>query len=143
MIRREKGFTLIEIMLVVIMIGIIAALVIPKFTGMSQEARMNRVEADIQSIKTALGMFELRHGRYPMREDGGLAALVERPPTVPEERWKQCLEEIPKDPWDSDYIYLTEDERIDDKKNYNLYSRGPNKTDDGWSGDDLPERVER
>jgi general secretion pathway protein G len=136
--RRKKGFTLVEIMLVVIIIGVLAAIVIPRFAGIGEEARQKRVDADVQAIKTALGMFELRYGHYPTEEEGGLKALVMRPPTITEDKWKKCMDKIPKDPWGEEYIYLMGDNRIDKDLDFNIYSKGPNRLDDRWEADDLP-----
>jgi general secretion pathway protein G len=136
--KRKKAFTLVEIMLVVIIIGVLAAIVIPRFAGIGEEARQKRVDADVQAIKTALGIFELRYGHYPTEDEGGLKALVIRPPNIPEEKWKKSLETIPKDPWGEEYIYLVGDSRINKDFDFNIYSKGPNRLDDRWEDDDLP-----
>lgn len=140
--KNQRGFTLVEIMLVVIIIGVLAAMVIPKFAGMGEEARLKRIDADIQAIKTALGIFELRYGHYATEEEGGLRALVIRPSTISEDKWKQCLEKIPKDPWGEEYIYLVGENRINKDIEFNIYSKGPNKMDDRWQEDDYPKMEE-
>ena len=137
--KTTRAFTLIEIMLVVIIIGVLAAMVIPKFAGISHESRLKRVHADVQSIKTALGIFELRYGHYPNDEEGGLKALVFKPPTINNDDWKQTLDKIPLDPWGEQYIYLSGDNRINNNFDFNIYSKGPNKIDDRCQADDCPD----
>mgnify|MGYP003566017335 CR=1 FL=1 len=133
--RRQHGFTLMEIMLVVIIIGILAAAVIVNLEGMSTEARITQAQADIAAIKTQLGLFEMKFGHYPTDEEGGLLALVERPDSIPEEKWRKfnAKDEVPIDPWDQPYIY-----RIDSEtRKYVLYSMGPNSEDESGEGDDV------
>lgn len=136
-VTNSKGFTLMEIMLVVIIIGIVASVVVANLGGMSTEARITRSKADISQIKMQLGLFEQRFGHYPTEEDGGLIALLERPDTIPEEDWRRFGENDPIDPWGNTYIYLTESSRIDKDRYFNLYSMGPNEEDDGMSEDDI------
>lgn len=102
------GFTLIEIMVVVIILGILAALVMPKVMGRTDEARAVAAKQDIVSIKQALKLYKLDNYVYPTTEQG-LGALVERPTSSPQPpNWKQggYLEFIPKDPWGNNYQYL-------------------------------------
>ena len=104
------GFTLIELMVVIVILGILAGLIIPRIMGRPEEARQMKAKVQMESIETALRLYKLDNGDYPTTEQG-LQALVE-PPTVGElpRAWRQggYLEKgkMPKDPWENDYIYL-------------------------------------
>ena len=103
--RKQQGFTLLEIMLVVTIIALLLGAAIYKLGGNVEYARDIRVEADIQGINTQLGLYESMNGFYPTTEQG-LQALVTQPNTDPKPtRWYQLYKELPKDPWGSDYIY--------------------------------------
>jgi general secretion pathway protein G len=133
-----RGFTLMEIMLVVLIIGILATIVVGNMGGMSTEARITRALADISQIKLQLALFEQRYSHYPTEEEGGLMALIERPSTISEEEWKgRFLDTDPIDPWGNPYVYLVGSRRIDKTRAFNLYSMGPGKIDDGMTGDDV------
>ncbi len=99
-----KAFTLVEIMLVVIIIGVLAAMVVPKLAGRSEEARLSVAKADVElNISTALKMFELDNGVFPTTEEG-LAALVAVPGSA--RNWKgPYLDKAPLDPWGRAYQY--------------------------------------
>ena len=107
----EKGFTLIELMVVIVILGILAGLIVPRIMGRPDEARQAKARIQIESLETALKLYKLDNGSYPTTEQG-LQALVE-PPDVgePIERWREggYLEKgkIPRDPWSNDYIYLS------------------------------------
>lgn len=106
----SRGFTLIEIMVVVIIIGLLAALVVPRVMGRSDDARIIAAKADIASIMQALKLYRLDNGRYPTT-DQGLQALITKPTTEPQpSNWKQggYLERstVPTDPWGEPYKYL-------------------------------------
>jgi len=101
-----RGFTLIEIMVVVVILGILAALIVPRIVGRTDEARAVAARQDIASIMQALKLYRLDNGRYPTTEQG-LQALVARPQIQPEPKnWKQYLDKLPKDPWGNVYQYL-------------------------------------
>jgi general secretion pathway protein G len=105
--RGQRGFTLIEIMVVVVIIGILASLVAPRILGRTDEARVTAAKADIATIVQALKIYRLDNQRYPTTEQG-LQALVVKPETDPKPKnWKQYLEKLPKDPWGNDYQYLS------------------------------------
>jgi general secretion pathway protein G len=105
---RSRGFTLIEIMVVVVILAILAALIVPKIMGRPDEARIIAARQDISTIVQALRLYRLDNLRYPSTEQG-LAALVTRPSTTPPApNWKPggYLERLPKDPWGNPYQYL-------------------------------------
>jgi len=107
---RDRGFTLIEIMIVLVILGILVWQLAPRIMGKPEEARRVKAQMDISTLETALKLYKLDNGRYPSTEQG-LQALVE-PPTVGvlPRKWRKggYLEKgkIPKDPWGGDYVYL-------------------------------------
>lgn len=105
---RARGFTLIEVLVVVVILGILAGLIVPRIMDRPDQARVVAATNDINAITNALKLYRLDNGTYPSR-DQGLQALVKRPETgdVPR-NWKSSgyLERLPKDPWGSDYQYL-------------------------------------
>lgn len=109
--QRARGFTLIEIMVVVTILGILAALIVPRVVGRTDDARIAAAKQDIAQIVSALKLYRLDNSRYPTT-DQGLRALLERPTTEPvPSNWKQggYLERstLPKDPWGFEYQYLS------------------------------------
>ena len=105
-IPNQRGFTLIEIMVVVVILGILAALVVPRVIGRTDEARAVAAKQDIAAIMQALKLYRLDNGRYPGAEQG-LQALFAKPQTQPVPgNWKQYLDRVPKDPWGNIYQYL-------------------------------------
>lgn len=107
----NRGFTLIELMVVIIILGILAMYVGPKLMGKPGEAKQVKARMDIASLETALKMYKLDTGAYPGTEQG-LLALVEKPETgVVPKKWKKggYLEKgkVPKDPWGNEYVYLS------------------------------------
>jgi general secretion pathway protein G len=99
--RRQRGFTLIEIMVVIAILGILAALIVPKIMSRPDEARRVAAKQDIGTVMQALKLYRLDNGRYPTQEQG-LRALVEKPSTDPvPNNWKDggYLERLPNDPW--------------------------------------------
>jgi general secretion pathway protein G len=106
--RAKTGFTLIEIMVVVVIMGIMAALVVPKLMGRTDDARITAARQDIATIMQALKLYRLDNHRYPSTQQG-LAALVAKPQSGPPAAgWKEggYLERLPKDPWGNAYQYL-------------------------------------
>ncbi|HUQ29619.1 MAG TPA: type II secretion system major pseudopilin GspG [Usitatibacter sp.] len=105
---KARGFTLIEVLVVVVILGVLAAIVIPRIMDRPDDARRVAAKADIAAIVQALKLYRLDNGSYPTTEQG-LVALVQRPTTHPQPgNWKQggYLERVPKDPWQGDYQYL-------------------------------------
>ena len=107
--RLQRGFTLIEIMVVVVIIGILGALVVPKLMGKPQEARITAAKVDISSLMQALKIYKLDNQRYPSTEQG-LKALIEKPTSGPSANgWKTggYVDKLPMDPWHNPYQYLS------------------------------------
>ena len=103
---RQRGFTLLEVMVVVVILGILAALVVPKIISRPDEARVMAAKQDIASLMQALKLYRLDNQRYPSTEQG-LAALVTRPTSGPAaNNWKSYLDKMPLDPWGKPYQYL-------------------------------------
>jgi general secretion pathway protein G len=104
--RRPRGFTLVEIMVVVVILGILAVLIVPRVVGRTDEARTVAAKQDVAAIMQALKLYRLDNGRYPTTEQG-IAALVTKPQSEPAPRnWQKYLDRIPKDPWGNAYQYL-------------------------------------
>lgn len=106
--RIQQGFTLIEMMIVIVIMGILASLIVPKIMGRPDEARVIAAKQDIASVMQALKLYKLDNQRYPTTEQG-LQALVSKPssPPVPP-NWKSSayLDKLPVDPWGNPYQYL-------------------------------------
>ena len=104
--RPARGFTLVEIMVVVVIIGILAALIVPRVVGRTDDARAVAAKQDVSAIMQALKLYRLDNGRYPTTEQG-IQALVTKPSTQPVPgNWKQYLDKLPKDPWGNVYQFL-------------------------------------
>ena len=105
---RQRGFTLIEIMVVVVIMGILAALVVPKLMGRTDDARVMAARSDISTLMSALKLYKLDNQRYPTTEQG-LQALLTKPAAGPAANgWKSggYIDKMPKDPWGNPYQYL-------------------------------------
>ncbi|MGE0710179.1 MAG: type II secretion system major pseudopilin GspG [Planctomycetota bacterium] len=124
--RRHRGFTLIELLLVMIILAVLAALVVPKFAGKSEQARISAATTQIKSLfGTALDVYEADNGAYPSTAQG-LDALRAQPSSNPQPRnWKgpYLKGDIPKDPWGNDYVYRSPGTQNPD--GYDLLSPGP------------------
>ncbi len=104
--KQIRGFSLIEIMVVVVILGILASFVVPRIMSRPDEARVVKAKHDVLAVENALDLYRLDNGFYPTTEQG-LVALVEKPTTSPEPKnWKIYLKALPKDPWNRDYLYL-------------------------------------
>jgi len=120
---RQRGFTLIELMLVVIIIGVLAAMVVPKFTGRTEQAKIVRSRADINgNLGTAIDLFELDNGRYPKTENFPEALI--KPPADLKDTWRgpYLKKKVPKDPWGGTYKYERSDEYL---SGYKLWTVTP------------------
>ena len=105
----ERGFTLIEVMVVVVIMGILAALIVPKLIGRTDDARIIAAKQDIATVMQALKLYKLDNQHYPTTEQG-LQALVTKPTTGPAaDGWKSggYIDKLPKDPWGNPYQYLS------------------------------------
>lgn len=119
--QKAAGFTLIEVMVVVVILGILAALIVPKIMSRPEQARIVKVKQDIVAIQSALDLYKLDNSMYPTT-DQGLQALVTQPTTPPVPRdWKSdgYLQEVPVDPWGEAYQYLNDNEKL------RIFSFGP------------------
>jgi general secretion pathway protein G len=106
--RRQRGFTLIELMVVLVILGVLAAIIAPKIMDRPDEARIVAAKQDVASLVQALKLYRLDNIRYPSTEQG-LQALVTKPTIEPiPNNWKSggYLEKLPKDPWGNPYVYL-------------------------------------
>lgn len=123
--NRSAGFTLIEVMVVVVILGILAAIIFPKVMSRPEQARIVKVKQDISAIQSALDLYKLDNGFYPTT-DQGLQALVTKPTTPPVPRdWKSdgYLQDLPSDPWGETYQYLNDNEKL------RIFSYGPKGKD--------------
>jgi general secretion pathway protein G len=103
---REAGFTLIELMVVMVIIGVLAALIVPNVLERADEARATAAKTDVNNLMQALKLYKLDNQAYPTT-DQGLQALVNKPTTPPTpQNWKPYLDKLPNDPWGRPYQYL-------------------------------------
>ena len=100
---RQSGFTLVELMLVLVILGVLAGIVVPKFAGTGEKARKQAAQTQISAFATALDLFEVENGYYPKGKNG-LNDLVVKPRDA-SSSWHQYLESVPNDPWGRPYIY--------------------------------------
>lgn len=122
-VNKQSGFTLFEIMVVVVIIGILATLIIPKLTGRTDQARTAKAQNDIQTLETALDLYKLDNGFYPST-DQGLKALIEQPTSDPvPSNWRSggYIKRLNNDPWNHAYQYLNPG----DHGEIDIFSYGP------------------
>ncbi|MEK6726302.1 MAG: type II secretion system major pseudopilin GspG [Deltaproteobacteria bacterium] len=121
-VHGSRGFTLIEVMVVVVILGILAAIIVPRIMGRPEEAKRTKAAVDIKGVEQALNLYKLDNGMYPNTEQG-LEALVNKPETAPvPNKWKEggYLSKVPLDPWGRPYQYLSPGDHGD----FDLYSHG-------------------
>ncbi len=124
---RTRGFTLLEILIVILIIGLIAALVVPNLLGQHQKANVVATKVEIQRLEEILTFYHLDNQHYPSTEQG-LEALVTEPSGFPEPRnWgpDAYMKKVPVDPWGNEYIYTNDGSEIE------IYSRGADGEDGG------------
>jgi general secretion pathway protein G len=136
--RRADGFSLIELLLVLVIIATLAAIVVPKFTKRSEQARITAAGAEIANIEVALDAFEVDCGRYPSTEEG-LQAVLEEPANVKGWHGPYLKRGMPRDPWGNPYVYREPGRH--NTTGYDLYSLGPDGQEGG--GDDIDNWSER
>ncbi|WDP90407.1 MAG: type II secretion system major pseudopilin GspG [Desulfobacter sp.] len=107
----DKGFSFIELMVVVVILGILAGMIVPRYMGRTDDAKAVKAKVDIAAIETSLKMYRLDNGSYPSTEQG-LMALIEKPSTdPPAPNWNADgyldKKSLPKDPWGREYLYLS------------------------------------
>jgi general secretion pathway protein G len=127
--RRRRAFTLIELLLVLVILSVLAAIVVPKLAGRSEQARITAARTEIASLEMQLDMFEIDTGRFPTSQEG-LKALVDEPGNVQDWRGPYIKRGVPTDPWGNEYVYRYPGEH--NETGYDLYSFGP----DGQSGNE-------
>ncbi len=104
--RVQSGFTLIELMVVLLIIGVLAALIVPNVLDRADDARVTAAKTDVNNLMQALKLYKLDNQRYPTAEQG-LQALLTKPTTAPVPmNWKTYLDLLPNDPWGKPYVYL-------------------------------------
>ena len=134
-VRHSAGFTLIEIMVVVVIIGLLAAFIVPQVMGRVDEARITKARGDIEKLETALAMFRLDTSRYPVGQDG-ITSLVKKPEDPNVKNWRTGgylgRPLIPKDPWGNEYRYAYPGTHGTE---YDLYSLGPDGQEGGEDAD--------
>ncbi len=123
------GFTLIELLLVLVILTVLAAVVVPKFTNRSEQARVTAAKTDISNLEVALDAYEIDVGRVPSSEEG-LRALVEQPPSARSWKGPYVKRGVPSDPWGNQYIYRYPGQH--NPNGYDLHSLGS----DGREGTD-------
>jgi general secretion pathway protein G len=132
-IRRRDGFTLIEIMVVIVILGLLAALVVPKLVGRTEEAKRTQTRVQIKNIQQALELFKLDNGFFPAT-DQGLDALVRAPESgrIPKNYRKGgYIERVPKDPWGNPFVYTAPGQHGD----YDISSYGADGVQGGENED--------
>jgi len=133
MSRRQGGFTLMEIMVVIFIIGLLVAIVAPNVLGNQDQAMQQKVRADLATLEQALDLYRLDNLRFPTREQG-LKALIERPSSEPLPRaWREdgYIRRLPKDPWGQDYQYRMPGQH----GRYDVYSLGADAAEGGEGND--------
>ena len=122
----EQGFTLLEIMVVVVIIGLLVAAVAPQFMGQITKAEVGRAKQDLRQIETSLNLYRLDNFRYPSTSEG-LQALVTNPGETAAPNWKQVLKSLPVDPWGQPYLYASPGQHGD----FDVFTYGADRQEGG------------
>jgi general secretion pathway protein G len=133
-----RAFTLIELLLVLVILTALAAIVVPKFTKRSEQARHTAAVTDIANLEVAIDAFEIDTGRYPTAEEG-LKALIEEPANTKGWKGPYIKRGVPNDPWGNAYLYRNPGQN--NTTGYDLYSFGPDGQEGG--GDDIDNWSQR
>ena len=130
----QMGFTLIEVMAVVVILGLLVTLVVPNVLGQQEKAQMQKAQVDIRNLSSALSMYKLENYHFPSTSQG-LEALVNKPAGSPEAaNWTSSyVPRLPKDPWGNPYIYLQPGSKS--KQSYDLWSYGADGKKGGQGAD--------
>jgi len=129
---RHRGFTLVELLLVLVILAILAVVVVPKFAGRSQQARIAAAGTDIANLEVAIDSFEIDCARYPTTEEG-IEALLRQPADLVDWKGPYLKRGAPKDPWRNPYVYRCPGQH--NSSGYDLLSFGPDGQEGG--GDDI------
>ena len=124
--RRRAAFTLVEIMVVVVIIGLLAAAVVPQLIGNVDRAAVGRAKQDVQQIENSLNLYRLDNFRYPSTSEG-LEALVTNPGEAIAPNWRQVLKRVPRDPWDQPYHYASPGQHGD----FDVFTYGADRQEGG------------
>ena len=122
----EQGFTLLEIMVVVVIIGLLAAAVVPQLIGNVDRAAVGRAKQDVRQIENSLNLYRLDNFRYPSTSEG-LEALVTNPGEAIAPNWRQVLTSVPRDPWDQPYHYASPGQHGD----FDVFTYGADRQEGG------------
>ena len=134
-ISNDKGFTLVELMVVLVILAILAAIVVPRIMSSPHKAKVTATETQIRDFETALALYKLQNGSYPTTAQG-LDALAKKPTIAPAPKNypdKAYMDYIPKDPWGNNYIYVSPSKH----GSYAIISYGPTGAP-GGTGKDAP-----
>jgi general secretion pathway protein G len=128
----QSGFTLIEVMVVIVILGVLAALVVPNVMGKVDSSKIKTTEITLNSVAKELDAFKMDNNRYPNSQDGGLEALVTQPANAKNYPIGGYLKKYPKDSWDNDLQYVNPGS---DGRPYDLYSLGADGKEGGEGAD--------
>lgn len=131
-LHKQSGFTLIEVMVVIVILGVLAALVVPNVMGKVDSSKIKTTEITLSTVAKELDAFKMDNNRYPNTQDGGLEALVTQPANVKNYPVGGYLKKYPKDSWDNDLQYVSPGS---DGRPYDLYSLGANSKEGGEGAD--------